>query len=89
MKKEQISDNHISEKTKYFLPAEMQNCWTVYESLKEGEDYWTVLVKETATGILCVLKWGRKIQAEMLRNEMEILQKLIHDTLREEAKNYS
>ena len=38
MKKEQISDNHISEKTKYFLPAEMQNCWTVDEFLKEGED---------------------------------------------------
>lgn len=76
MKKEQISDNHISEKTKYFLPAEMQNCWTVDELLKEGEDSCTVLVKETATGIFCVLKWGRKIQAEMLRNEMEILQKL-------------
>lgn len=76
MKKEQISDNHNSEKTKYFLPAEMQNCWTVDEFLKEGEDSCTVLVKETATGIFCVLKWGRKIQAEMLRNEMEILQKL-------------
>lgn len=76
MKKEQISDNHISEKTKYFLPEEMQNCWTVDEFLKEGEDSCTVLVKETATGIFCVLKWGRKIQAEMLRNEMEILQKL-------------
>ena len=76
MKKEQISDNHISEKTKYFLPAEMLNCWTVDEFLKEGEDSCTVLVKETATGIFCVLKWGRKIQAEMLRNEMEILQKL-------------
>ena len=76
MKKEQISDNHISEKTKYFLPAEMQNCWTVDECLKEGEDSCTVLVKETATGIFCVLKWGRKIQAEMLRNEMEMLQRL-------------
>ena len=76
MKKEQISDNHISEKTKYFLPEEMHNCWTVDEFLKEGEDSCTVLVKETATGIFCVLKWGRKIQAEMLRNEMEILQKL-------------
>lgn len=76
MKKEQISDNHISKKTKYFLPAEMQNCWTVDEFLKEGEDSCTVLVKETATGIFCVLKWGRKIQAEMLQNEMEILQKL-------------
>ena len=88
MKKEQISDNHISEKTKYFLPAEMQNRWTVYESLKEGEDSWTVLVKETATGILCVLKWGRKIQAEMLRNEMEILQKLTEMGLTEIPKGY-
>ena len=88
MKKEQISDNHISEKTKYFLPAEMQNCWTVYESLKEGEDSWTVLVKETATGIHCVLKWGRKIQAEMLRNEMEILQKLTEMGLTGIPKGY-
>lgn len=88
MKKEQISDNHISEKTKYFLPAEMQNRWTVYESLKEGEDSWTVLVKETATGILCVLKWGRKIQAEMLRNEMEILQKLTEIGLTGIPKGY-
>ena len=88
MKKEQISDNHISEKTKYFLPAEMQNRWTVYESLKEGEDSWTVLVKETATGILCVLKWGRKIQAEMLRNEMEILQKLTEMGLTGIPKGY-
>ena len=88
MKKEQISDNHISEKTKYFLPAEMQNCWTVYESLKEGEDSWTVLVKEIATGILCVLKWGRKIQAEMLRNEMEILQKLTEMGLTGIPKGY-
>lgn len=88
MKKEQISDNHISEKTKYFLPAEMQNCWTVYESLKEGEDSWTVLVKETDTGILCVLKWGRKIQAEMLRNEMEILQKLTEMGLTGIPKGY-
>ena len=88
MKKEQISDNHISEKTKYFLPAEMQNRWTVDESLKEGEDSWTVLVKETATGILCVLKWGRKIQAEMLRNEMEILQKLTEMGLTGIPKGY-
>lgn len=88
MKKEQMSDNHISEKTKYFLPAEMQNRWTVYESLKEGEDSWTVLVKETATGILCVLKWGRKIQAEMLRNEMEILQKLTEMGLTGIPKGY-
>ena len=88
MKKEQISDNHISEKTKYFLPAEMQNRWTVYESLKEGEDSWTVLVKETATGILCVLKWGRKIQEEMLRNEMEILQKLTEMGLTGIPKGY-
>lgn len=60
MKKEQISDNHISEKTKYFLPAEMQNCWTVYESLKEGEDSWTVLVKETATGYSLCTKMGQE-----------------------------
>ena len=66
----------------------MQNCWTVYESLKEGEDSWTVLVKETATGILCVLKWGRKIQAEMLRNEMEILQKLTEMGLTGIPKGY-
>lgn len=48
---------------------------TVYECLKESEDSSTFLVKETATGILCVLKWGRNRQAEFLRNEMEIMKK--------------
>ncbi len=28
------------------------------------------------TGILCVLKWGRNRQAEFLRNEMEIMEKM-------------
>lgn len=93
MKKEQISDNHIpdnhiSGETKHLLPVEMQDCWTVYEYLKEGEDSSTALVKETATGILCVLKWGRKIQAEMLRNEMEILQKLTEMGLTGIPKGY-
>ena len=93
MKKEQISDNyipdnHISGETKHLLPVEIQDCWTVYEYLKEGEDSSTVLVKETATGILCVLKWGRKIQAEMLRNEMEILQKLTQMGLTGIPKSY-
>ena len=76
MKKEQILNNSISEKAKYHLPLEMQEHWTVYESLKESEDSFTVLVKESVTGVFCVLKWGRKLQAEMLRNEVEILQKL-------------
>ena len=76
MKKEQILNNSISEKAKYHLPLEMQEHWTVYERLKESEDSFTVLVKESVTGVFCVLKWGRKLQAEMLRNEMEILQKL-------------
>lgn len=33
-------------------------------------------MKETATGILCVLKWGRNRQTEFLRNEMEIMKKM-------------
>ena len=59
-----------------YLPEDMQEHWTVYECLKESEDSSTFLVKETATGILCVLKWGRNRQTEFLRNEMEILEKL-------------
>ena len=58
-----------------YLPEDMQEHWTVYECLKESEDSSTFLVKETATGILCVLKWGRNRQAEFLRNEMEIMKK--------------
>ena len=61
---------------KNYLPVEMKEHWTVYECLKENEDSATFLVKETAAGILCVLKWGRNMQAELLRNEMEILEKL-------------
>lgn len=59
-----------------YLPEDMQEHWTVYECLKESEDSSTFLVKETATGILCVLKWGRNRQTEFLRNEMEIMEKM-------------
>lgn len=59
-----------------YLPEDMQEHWTVYECLKESEDSSTFLVKEKATGILCVLKWGRNRQAEFLRNEMEIMKKM-------------
>lgn len=59
-----------------YLPEDMQEHWTIYECLKESEDSSTFLVKETATGILCVLKWGRNRQAEFLRNEMEIMKKM-------------
>ena len=61
---------------KDYLPVEMKEHWTVYECLKESEDSSTFLVKETATGILCVLKWGRNRQTEFLRNEMEIMKKM-------------
>ena len=59
-----------------YLPEDMQEHWTVYECLKESEDSSTFLVKETATGILRVLKWGRNRQTEFLRNEMEIMKKM-------------
>lgn len=59
-----------------YLPEDMQEHWTVYECLKESEDSSTFLVKETATGILCVLKWGRNRQTEFLSNEMEIMKKM-------------
>lgn len=59
-----------------YLPEDIQEHWTVYECLKESEDSSTFLVKETATGILCVLKWGRNRQTEFLRNEMEIMKKM-------------
>ena len=59
-----------------YLPEDMQEHWTVYECLKESEDSSTFLVKETVTGILCVLKWGRNRQAGFLRNEMEIMKKM-------------
>ena len=59
-----------------YLPEDMQEHWTVYECLKVSEDSSTFLVKETATGILCVLKWGRNRQTEFLRNEMEIMKKM-------------
>ena len=59
-----------------YLPEDMQEYWTVYECLKESEDSSTFLVKETATGILCVLKWGRNRQTEFLRNQKEIMKKM-------------
>lgn len=71
-----------------YLPEDMQEHWTVYECLKESEDSSTFLVKETATGILCVLKWGRNRQAEFLRNEMEIMEKMADRKLSGVPKTY-
>lgn len=71
-----------------YLPEDMQEHWTVYECLKESEDSSTFLVKETATGILCVLKWGRNRQAEFLRNEMEIMEKMVDRKLSGIPKTY-
>ena len=71
-----------------YLPEDMQEHWTVYECLKESEDSSTFLVKETATGILCVLKWGRNRQAEFLRNEMEIMKKMADRKLSGVPKAY-
>lgn len=59
-----------------YLLENMQEHWSVYECLKESEDSSTFLVREAATEILCVLKWGRNRQAELLRNEMEIMKKM-------------
>ena len=71
-----------------YLPEDMQEHWTVYECLKESEDSSTFLVKETATGILCVLKWGRNRQAEFLCNEMEIMEKMADRKLSGIPKTY-
>lgn len=71
-----------------YLPEDMQEHWTVYECLKESEDSSTFLVKETATGIPCVLKWGRNRQAEFLRNEMEIMEKMADRKLSGIPKTY-
>lgn len=71
-----------------YLPEDMQEHWTVYECLKESEDSSTFLVKETATGILCVLKWGRNRQAEFLRNEIEIMEKMADRKLSGIPKTY-
>lgn len=71
-----------------YLPEDMQEHWTVYECLKESEDSSTFLVKETATGILCVLKWGRNRQTEFLRNEMEIMEKMADRKLSGVPKAY-
>lgn len=71
-----------------YLPEDMQEHWTVYECLKESEDSSTFLVKETVTGILCVLKWGRNRQTEFLRNEMEIMEKMADRKLSGIPKTY-
>lgn len=71
-----------------YLPEDMQEHWTVYECLKESEGSSTFLVKETATGILCVLKWGRNRQTEFLRNEMEIMKKMADRKLSGIPKTY-
>ena len=58
------------------LPCQMRENWIVIKCLKEGKDSWTVLVQENVSKITCVLKWGRNLQADLLRQECQMLQKL-------------
>ena len=58
------------------LPNQMRENWTVIKCLKESKDSWTVLVQENISKITCVLKWGRNLQADLLRQESQMLEKL-------------
>ena len=58
------------------LPCQMRENWIVIKCLKEGKDSWTVLVQENVSKITCVLKWGTNLQADLLRQECQMLQKL-------------
>ena len=78
MNKEKIEKfQHLQENAADFpLPCQMRENWIVIKCLKEGKDSWTVLVQENASKITCVLKWGTNLQADLLRQECQMLQKL-------------
>ncbi len=48
----------------FFLPQEIKNHYQIVECLKDGEDTWTLLVKEKTVGFICVLKQGRGVYGE-------------------------
>ena len=78
MNKEKIENlQHLQENAADFpLPCQMRENWIVIKCLKEGKDSWTVLVQENVSKITCVLKWGTNLQADLLRQECQMLQKL-------------
>lgn len=78
MNKNQIEKfQHLQETAADFpLPHQMRENWTVLKCLKESKDSWTVLVQENISKITCVLKWGRNLQADLLRQESQMLEKL-------------
>lgn len=65
-----------NEMKKFVLPPELQAHWKAEKCLKDGKDNWTLLVKEEASGIICVLKWAEGLASEMLLQEFEILKEL-------------
>lgn len=78
MNKEKIENlQHLQENAADFpLPCQMRENWIVIKCLKEGKASWTVLVQENVSKITCVLKWGTNLQADLLRQEWQMLQKL-------------
>lgn len=78
MNKEKIENlQYLQENAADFpLPCQMRENWIVIKCLKEGKNSWTVLVQENVSKITCVLKWGTNLQADLLRQECQMLQKL-------------
>lgn len=72
----------------FFLPQEIKNHYQIVECLKDGEDTWTLLVKEKTVGFICVLKQGRGVYGELLKREYEILKELQEMGLRGIPKPY-
>lgn len=90
MNKNQIEKfQHLQETAADFpLPHQMRENWTVLKCLKESKDSWTVLVQENISKITCVLKWGRNLQADLLRQESQMLEKLKNMELSKVPEGY-
>lgn len=90
MNKNQIEKfQHLQETAADFpLPHQMRENWTVLKCLKESKDSWTVLVQENISKITCVLKWGTNLQADLLRQECQMLEKLKNMELSKVPEGY-
>lgn len=64
------------EMKRFVLPLELAAHWKTEQCLKDGENNWTILIKEEESGVLCVLKWAEETAAQMLLQEYEILKEL-------------
>lgn len=73
---------------KYPLPEKVREQYKIEKCLKDGTDSWTLLAKNSLTGIFCVIKQAQGTFRPFLEWEYEVLTKLWQEGIREIPNPY-